>query len=637
MLAFLMKFYILFAVTWFPVAAATITVSPAGPISSLSAARDKARELRRANSREPVTIVVKSGTYFLERPLVLTSDDSGIAYTAALGERVVISGGHRIEGWKKLDNHLWSAPARFDFREMFVAGCRAQRARTPNNGFFRADGRFPQLKPFVLKFRGADIRSEWASKGVEVIALSAWQDIRATIASVDSAAHTAHLNTDAPPEATRSDACYWIENAPDGLDQPGEWRLDAAAKIVYYWPLSGEDLARDEVVAPVVTQLVRIEGAADKLVRDVSFRHLDFRDTDWTLGPHGYADMQAANDIPAAFDARGAQNITIENCSFSELGGYAISFGRACHRNRIVANEIFDVGAGGIRIGEPLNGRQRPELAERNEGNTVTDNHLHNLGLIYPGAAGVLILQSSENLVAHNHIHDLPYTAISAGWTWGYAPVGIHGNRIEFNHLHDIGKGMMSDMGAIYTLGIQPGTVLRNNLIHDVDDFLYGGWGIYLDEGTSNVLVENNVVYRCRSAGFNQHYGRDNIVRNNVFAFNREYQLTRSRSEPHLSFTFERNIVYFDSGHLLGTNWNGGVKLDRNVYWDARGMPIDPAGHSWSEWRQSGQDKESKIADPLFVNPANFNFTLEPGSPARSLGIQSIDVSTVGPRVRTGS
>ncbi|MGH9664852.1 MAG: right-handed parallel beta-helix repeat-containing protein, partial [Bryobacteraceae bacterium] len=305
-------------------------------------------------------------------------------------------------------------------------------------------------------------------------------------------------------------------------------------------------------------------------------------------------------------------------------------------RNRVVADEIFDVGAGGIRIGEPLNGRQRAEPAARNGENTIADNHLHNLGVVYPGAVGVLILQSSQNTVAHNHIHDLPYTAISAGWTWGYAPVGIHDNRIEYNHLHDIGKGMMSDMGAIYTLGIQPGTALRNNLIHDVDDFLYGGWGIYLDEGTSDVLVENNVVYHCRSAGFNQHYGRDNVIRNNVFALNREYQMTRSRAEPHLSFTFERNIVYFDSGHLLGTNWSGGVKLDRNLYWDARGIAIDPAGRSWSEWRQSGQDRQSKIADPLFVNPANFNFALQPGSPAHGLGIRPIDLSTVGPRVRVG-
>ncbi|MGH9666877.1 MAG: right-handed parallel beta-helix repeat-containing protein, partial [Bryobacteraceae bacterium] len=312
-----MRFYILFVVSLLSAPAATLTVSPAGPLSSLPAARDKARELRRAGSHQPVTVVIQGGTYFLAEPLMLTPEDSAVAYTAALHQRVVISGGHRIEGWKKVDNRLWSAPAPFAFRELFIAGRRAQRARTPNTGYYRADGRFPQLTPFVLKFRGGDIRQAWAGRGVEVVALSAWQDIRATIASVDPAGHTVSLNANAPPEATRADTRYWVENAPDGLDQPGEWRLDTAARTVYYWPLSGEDLTRDEAIAPALTQLVRLEGAADnsRLVRDVSFHGVDFRHTDWTLGPHGYADMQAANDIPAAFDVQGAENISIENCS----------------------------------------------------------------------------------------------------------------------------------------------------------------------------------------------------------------------------------------------------------------------------------------------------------------------------------
>jgi parallel beta-helix repeat protein len=223
------------------------------------------------------------------------------------------------------------------------------------------------------------------------------------------------------------------------------------------------------------------------------------------------------------------------------------------------------------------------------------------------------------------------------GWTWGYAANQSKGNIIEYNHLHDIGKEMLSDMGGIYTLGEQPGTRIRNNLIHDIASFTYGGWGIYPDEGSSDMLIENNIVYHCKSAGFHQHYGRENLVRNNVWAFNRENQLMRTRVEPHVSFIFERNIVYFDEGRLLGSNWTGDkFTMKDNLYFDTRGTGIRFAGMSFDEWQASGQDKDSVIADPLFANAGNFDFRLRPESPALKMGFQQIDMSTVGPRVAAG-
>jgi len=251
----------------------------------------------------------------------------------------------------------------------------------------------------------------------------------------------------------------------------------------------------------------------------------------------------------------------------------------------------------------------------------------------------VIIFQSGSNRVAHNHIHDLFYTAISVGWNWGYQETPCRDNIVEFNHLHDIGQGVLSDMGAIYTLGIQRGTVLRNNLIHDVNSFSYGGWGLYPDEGSTDIIMESNVVYRCKSASFHQHYGRENVVRNNIFAFGAEHQLMRTREEEHLSFIFTNNIVYFDSGTLLGSNWkNDKFKIDRNLYFDARlgasAGALKFAGASFEEWRQRGHDAHSLIADPLFLAPRQFDFRLQANSPARQLGFRPIDLSEVGVRRR---
>ena len=265
--------------------------------------------------------------------------------------------------------------------------------------------------------------------------------------------------------------------------------------------------------------------------------------------------------------------------------------------------------------------------------NTVSDNRIHDIGKIYPAAVGVWIGQSGYNSVSHNEIFDTFYTAVSVGWTWGYGQTNAHFNTVEYNMLYNIGRGLLSDMGAIYTLGIQNGTVIRNNVIHDVDSFDYGGWGIYPDEGSSFIVIENNITYRTKSAGFHQHYGKKNIVQNNIFAFGKEKQLMRSRTEEHQSFSFEKNIVYWDTGDLLGSNWKDDhYLLDNNIYWDASGKEVRFDTWSFAEWQKRGMDVHSIIADPLFQDPKKYDFRLKPGSPVLLMGFQPIDVKAVGPR-----
>jgi parallel beta-helix repeat protein len=389
-------------------------------------------------------------------------------------------------------------------------------------------------------------------------------------------------------------------------------------------------MAAAAVIAPYAREMLRFEGIPENKenVQNIIISGLSFCCTDWSLPENGYADVQAAYDIPGVIVGNGAKSITIENCIFKHLGNYAIEFSAACSEIRILGNEIFDMGAGGVKLGLP---GFEDMLNNRTFKNTISNNHIHHIGEVYPAACAVLIMTSGENTISHNHIHDTYYTGISNGWSWGYAETPTRNNIIEYNLIHDIGRGMLSDMGGNYNLGVQPGSVIRNNVIYDVTSYGYGGWGIYTDEGSSGILIENNTVYRTKTGGFHQHYGRENIVRNNIFAFAKLGQVIRTRMEEHVSFTFERNIVYWDEGPLLGGNWKDDkYRMDNNLYWQAKGAPFDFAGFPFADWQKRGQDVHSIIADPLFVDPYNGNFSLKPDSPAFKLGFKPIDTSTVG-------
>ncbi len=631
-----------------------------GPLASLAAARDRLRELRKAG-RGPARVLVRGGTYYLESPLVFTPEDSGckecpVVWQAYPGEKPVISGGRSISGFSAASvggRTAWVARlpevarGEWVFRQLFVNGERRPRARLPKEGFFRIAGvpaysgrRLSELQLFEgadeFVFSDSDVGALSNPRDLEAVILHFWIEERIPIAEINLERRTVKLASKTV-FAVRDGFAeeyprYYIENAFEALTEPGEWYLSRSSGELFYLPKPGEEPETSSVVAPkLLWRLLEIKGDPERgeFVENIVLRGLTFECADWvhTLSP------QAAVNVPAAIHLEGARNVVIEDCTVRGVGGYAIEVGHGCRGVGVKRCELYDLGAGGIKVGMqqvPKHEWERTELVD------IVGNHIHDCGKVFHSAVGVWVGQARLVRVLGNWIHDLYYTGISVGWTWGYGESFASCNVIEGNRIHDIGKGLLSDMGGIYTLGVQPGTVIRCNTIYNVQAYQYGGWGIYLDEGSSYIVVEGNTVYDTTHGGFHQHYGRCNTVRDNVFVFGREANVVLSRGEPgQLAFVFERNIVLSNGSPVFLGGYaqdftTRNVVSDGNLLWDLTGKLTvcleQRTGRVYKleEWQRMGYDTLSLVADPMFVDASGRNFKLARESPAFKLGFREL-------------
>ncbi|HTJ79097.1 MAG TPA: right-handed parallel beta-helix repeat-containing protein [Rariglobus sp.] len=635
-----------------------------GPLATLAGARDSIRNL--PSPHPPVTVLIAAGTYPLTQPFTLEPVDSGRPDAPVLYEagdeniRPHISGGRRISGWTIEKDGTWIthipdvATGKWWFEQLWINGRRATRARTPDTGFDRlidvseapfdtSEEPVKSGEKRVLKHARQTLRIDpalisrlptgdaAALRDVQIIIFHKWDVTRRFLTGIDPVTSSIEITGPGmqPWNRLGKDSRFYLENYPAALDAPGEWFLSRDGTLRYR-PLSGEDCLSVEAIAPVAEQLLVLHGdpSAGRFVEHVTFKDLVFEHAGRVTPAGGLGPAQAAVDLDAAILADGARHVRIENCEVAHADAYALWMRRGCQAATVNHCYLHDLGGGGIRIGET---RIPPAPADRTGGITVDNTIIRDDGRTYAAAVGIWIGQSSDNHITHNSLSYLTYTGISLGWTWGYGASAATGNLIARNDIHHIGDGRLSDLGGIYTLGISPGTVLSGNVIHDIDRADYGGWGIYFDEGSTDILAENNLVYRARSGGFHQHYGRENRVRNNIFAFGSDAELRCTRAEPHLSFTFERNILYWADGPLVGGNWaKANLKLGHNVYYNTHGQPVDFSGKTLSELQQAGQDEGSMSVDPLFRNPTDGDFTLSPKSPALKLGFVPLEPETAG-------
>lgn len=425
-----------------------------------------------------------------------------------------------------------------------------------------------------FKYHSGDFPPPIETGQVELVLLHDWSITRIPLAEIDynqnritaidtiGAKGLNFFNLD----NWEKDPRYFLENDRAFLDATGEWFFDRNERKIYVILPDGTDAERMKVTIPVTgPHLLVIRGTEQQNVRNISFEGIAFEHCSWQLPGQTYAGVQACHFdprpsyegwsvVPAAIFAEWANNIAFLNCTFSKLGGSGIWFSSGSS-NCIVADCHFDdISGNAIMVGDGRDRKVNGEVWWKTApeqvaiGNSVMNNTITRCGKQFYGAVGIWCGFVAETLIKNNHIYDLPYTGVSVGWEWSPAPTPCRENHIEGNHIHHIMK-VLSDGGGIYMLGLQPGSSIKNNLIHDVS--LNAGRaesnGMFLDEGTTHVTVSDNIIYNIAKSPLRFHRATTNLVSHNVLSCSDNTPPVRYNSTREEDIKLENNLILKDS------------------------------------------------------------------------------------------
>ena len=694
----------------------------AKPFATLERGRDAVRVARAAKPEATCRIVLGGGTYRFDRTLVFDLRDSaaGNATTeivAAPNERPILSGAAPLPGgWKpapqdlarlpdKARGRVWVAEVPNGwpvFRTLFQGDTLLARART--RGFQQlkkppAGGQTIDQRHLYLPAEAVQSVADFTQAEMVVVPVYPWVMNVLPMTEVDRATGLVRTAVPAtyplgPPNfANFPDGTVWIENVLEALDEPGEWVLDTKAGKLYLWPRDRQEPG-DDVVAPRLTELIRVEGkidydgASDTPVRGLAFGGLTFTQADrwpWEADKTGWGlqhDWEMFDRPTAMLRFRGAESCRLEDCRFVCSGAAGVRLDLHCQRITVSRCELADLGGAGVLLAGYGMGAK-----DVNRDNVVTDCHVHHVGRLLWHSAGIWAWQSGHNRIEHNHVHHTPYTAIlvtgrtkldrngqgecsrTVRWsevdqvlgkelpTWHDREPLMHArqNLIAQNDLHHCME-IMGDGNAIYVSGTGGGNEVRNNFIHDIPAQNINA-SIRCDDDQHETTIENNVITRVCGEGI--IWKGNNAIRNNLLydirdtapngkpcVHKRGYLVLPST--PVDGSIVQRNIIVsrIAGQALLFERKQPRSKkalqqapavlracaADYNVYFNT----VEPG---WGRkhldaQRRFGIEQHSVEADPRFRNPAKDDFRLAPDSPALKLGFQPIDISIVGPRDR---
>ncbi len=547
----------------FSLAAKDIYVSPFGndfnegtkklPLQTISSAQVMAINLLESGEESEITVWLAGGTYSISEPLVFKSfnpsgENGSLVFKAQKGESPIISGGVELTDWSKNENGFWEAPlpevleGETSFRELFVGGKRAIRARFPNEGYLHVKKAGEDRRTNFF-FEKSDFPIPGNLEGLELVFLHDWSISRIGVKEIDAVNNQLFavdsIGAKSPDFFTidnwEPNPRYFLENAPEFLDADYEWIFQNDSKKFLLKLPEGVNPNNLQVVVPLSEGLISFIGEENQLVKNIHFEGITFQFSKWEIPEKGYCGVQACHFdprpstggwsvVPAAISSVWAENISFADCTFKNFGGSGIWFGTGSKNCKVVDSELLDISGNGIMIGEgqdrKVNGQpwwtSAPDQVAL--GNTIENCTVTQVGDQFYGAVGIWGGLTAETSIMNNHIFDLPYTGISVGWMWSPVATPSRQNIISGNHIHDI-MNILSDGGGIYMLGLQPGSKILNNRIHDVE--VNAGRaesnGMFLDEGITDVLVEGNLVYDIAKSPLRFHRAFVNLVRGNYF------------------------------------------------------------------------------------------------------------------------
>jgi len=517
------------------------------PFATLARARAAVRERVQQGLTDDVAVRLREGTHRLQETLELTPADLGdgrfmVTFTGHPGEKVVLTGSRPLSGtWRRVRDQLWvmnvpeARGGGWIFRSLFRAGQSLPRAREPDRGHFTVSDVADERRRLTLQ---EPLAAEWSNlRGVEINSTAHWHFNRQPAAEITttSVAGRRGIGTDVSSSriTTKSHSRVWLENALAFADTPGEWFLDTTAGDLHYVSAPGEDPNQTAFSAPHLRELIVLRGSADKMVRNVQFRGIEFAETDWEMPDEGRLGVQAgawALDRSRTYSPTAALRFIytadtgVQGCRFRDLGDGAISFEIGARNALVSGCEFLRVGSNVVQVGRmpaytgeghPLhrdfadsrslidesgiipNAQQMWERRNRLAPEApaqinLADNAFIDCGHLDYGSVAICVTYANHVTIEHNRFRNLPYTAISVGWRWAPGLSNCHSHLIRRNRIETI-MTQAGDGAGIYLIGEQPGTRVLENFIHD-SGRNYWSHGIYPDEFSDHMEISGNYI-----------------------------------------------------------------------------------------------------------------------------------------------